>query len=120
MRGPRVSRCAKGLVACLALTSCLGPQNLDQPLSPVVLRGELVGRTIIGSENGQDFSIHLAPNGVATRSGPTAEFGRWWIGDNGVLCLWWHDQTERCAPVYAAGGSHYRWGDTDLSVLGSR
>jgi hypothetical protein len=105
----------------LTLTACIGPQSLDHPLSPMVLRGELVGRTVVGSENGQTVFIQFARNGVATRNGPAAEFGRWRIDEHGALCLWWwHDQPERCAPVYAAGGSHYRWGDTDLSVLGGR
>lgn len=108
------------LAAGLALTGCIGPQSLDQPLSPLVVRSELVGRTVVGREDEQDFFIQFARNGVATRNGPAAEFGRWWIGENGALCLWWHDQPERCAPVYATGGSHYRWGDIDLSVLGTR
>ena len=108
------------LAAGLALTGCIGPQNLDQPLSALVVRSQLVGRTVLGTENGQTFFVQLARNGVASRNGPAAEFGRWRTDENGALCLWWHDQPERCAPVYAAGGSHYRWGDTDLSVLGGR
>ncbi len=114
-------RRATSLVAAgLALTACIGPQSLDQPLSPLVVRSALVGRTVIGTEDGQAFSMRLAPNGVTTRTGPAAEFGRWRTDANGALCLWWHDEMERCAPVYAAAGSHYRWGDIDLSVLGSR
>jgi hypothetical protein len=108
------------LAACLALSSCIGPQSLDQPLSPLVVRSELVGRTVVGSENGQMVFIQFARNGIATRNGPAAEFGRWRIDENGALCLWWHDEPEHCALVYASSGSHYRWGDTDLSVLGGR
>ena len=86
----------------------------------MVLRSALVGRVIIAEEGGQSATMRLGYNGIAARNGPDiAEFGRWWTGAGG-LCLWWHGQPERCAPVYAAAGSHYRWGDTELSVLGRR
>lgn len=109
------------LLACLSLSACLGPQALDQPLSPLVVRSELVGRVIVASDSGQSVTIRLGYNGVAARNGPDfAEYGRWWTDPSGGLCLRWHDQPERCAPVYAAAGSHYRWGNTELSVLGPR
>jgi hypothetical protein len=106
------------LAACLGLAACIGPQGLDQPLSPVVLRGQLVGRPIVADEGGQPVIIRLARNGLAGRSGAVAEYGSWRIDEAGHLCLWWHDEAERCAPVYAAMGSHYHWGDRELSVLG--
>jgi hypothetical protein len=106
------------LAACLSLAACIGAQNLDQPLSPVVLRGQLVGRPIVADEGGRQVIISLSRNGLAGRSGDTAEYGSWRIDAAGHLCLWWHDEPERCAPVYAAMGSHYRWGDRKLSVLG--
>lgn len=104
----------------MALTACVGSQSLEQPLSPLVLRSELVDRTIIGTENGQTSFINLAQNGVATLNGPSTELGRWQFDESGNLCLQWHDEPPRCAPVYAASGSHYRFGDMDLSVLSSR
>jgi hypothetical protein len=106
------------LAACLSLAACIGPQNLDQPLSPLVLRSQLVGRPIVIDEGGQPVIIRLAHNGVAGRSGAAAEYGSWRIDEAGGLCLWWHEEPERCAPVYAAMGSHYRWGERELSVLG--
>ena len=106
------------LAACLGLAACIGPQRLDQPLSPLVLRGQLVDRTIVADESGQPVIISLARNGLASRSGAAAEYGSWRIDDGSRLCLWWHGEAERCAPVYAAAGSHYRWGDRELSVLG--
>jgi hypothetical protein len=106
------------LAACLGLAACIGPQELDRPLSPMVVRDELVGRPIVTRENGEWVTLNLARNGVAARSAPTPEYGRWRTDENGALCLSWHDQPERCAPVYAAAGSHYRWGDSELSVLG--
>ena len=106
------------LAACLGLAACIGPQALDQPLSAMVVRSELVGRPIVISENGEWVTLRLAHNGLAGRSAPDPEYGRWRTDESGALCLWWHDQPERCAPVYAAAGSHYRWGDRELSVLG--
>jgi len=107
------------LAACLGLAACVGPQNLDQPLSPLVLRNELVDRVIVADENGQAVTLRLARNGIAARNGPDiAEYGSWRTDESGALCLWWHEQAERCAPVHAAGGSHYHWGASELSVLG--
>jgi hypothetical protein len=106
------------LAACLSLAECIGPQDLNRPLSPLVVRDELVGRRIVASENGQPVTIRLAGNGLSARDGSGPEYGRWRIDEDGALCLGWRAQPERCAPVYAAGGSHYRWGDTELSVLG--
>jgi hypothetical protein len=117
----RTFRPAGGLLAAtMALTACVGSQSLDQPLSPLVVRGELVDRTVVATENGETSFIHLAQNGVATVNGTSAEFGRWQFDENGALCVQWRGQPQRCAPVYAAGGSHYRFGEMDLSVLSSR
>jgi len=104
----------------MTLTACVGSQSLEQPLSPLVARGELVDRTIVGTENGQTSFIRLAQNGLATLNGPSAEFGRWQFNENGALCLQWPGQPQRCAPVYATGGSQYRFGEMNLSVLGRR
>ena len=106
-------------VTCLGLWACIGPQRLDEPLSPLVLRRELVGRTIVTDEPSGSATLSLARNGVAGRSGAIAEYGRWRIDESGGLCLWWHDEPERCAPVYHVIGAHYRWGDQELSVLGN-
>jgi hypothetical protein len=115
----RMTRASAMLVLCLGPGACLGPQDLDRPLSPMVLRSELAGRTIVAGENGAWVTIWLARNGIASRStAGGAEYGRWWTDANGALCIWWHDEPERCAPVHAARGAHYRWGDTELSVLG--
>ena len=111
-------RAAPAVLACLALAACLGPQRLDEPLSPVVLRRELVGRPIVADQGAQQVVIHLSRNGIAGRSGATAEYGGWRIDGARGLCLWWHDEPARCAPVYHVIGSHYRWGDQELSVLG--
>jgi hypothetical protein len=114
-----VSRRAPMILAlCLGLAACLGPQRLDEPLSPVVLRRELVGRPIVADEGRQHVMIRLSRNGLAARSGAIAEYGRWRIDGAGGLCLWWHDEGERCAPVFHTIGQHYRWGDRELSVLG--
>ena len=113
-----MTRAAPAIALCLGLWACIGPQRLDEPLSPVVLRREFVGRPIVADEGAQPVMIHLSRNGIAGRSGATAEYGRWRIDGSGGLCLWWHDEPERCAPVYHAVGSHYRWGDRELSVLG--
>jgi hypothetical protein len=108
------------LAAAMTLTACVGSQSLEQPLSPLVARSELVDRTIVVTENGQTSFIRLAQNGVATLNGPSAEFGRWQFNENGALCLQWSGQPQRCAPVYATGGSQYRFGEMNLSVLSSR
>jgi hypothetical protein len=106
------------LALCLGLAACIGPQALDQPLSPMVVRSQLVGRPLVTRENGAWVTLSLAPNGLAARGGPDPEYGRWRTDASGAFCLWWHDQAERCAPVYAAAGAHYRWGDREISVLG--
>jgi hypothetical protein len=104
----------------MTLTACIGPQSEEQPLSPLVTRSQLVDRTIVGTENGKTSFIRLAENGVATLNGPSAELGHWQFDENGALCLQWTGQPQRCAPVYATGGSQYRFGEMKLSVLGSR
>ena len=114
-----MSRVAPAVALGLGLAACLGPQRLDEPLAPVVLRRELVGRPIVADEGAQSVMISLSRNGLAGRSGATAEYGRWRIDERGGLCLWWHDEPERCAPVYHTIGSHYRWGGQQLSVLGA-
>jgi hypothetical protein len=117
----RLSPHLLALGGALGLAACIGPQSLDQPLSPLVVRGALVGRMVLGSENGEpSFTLRLARNGLAARSGGVPEYGRWRTDESGALCLWWHDEAERCAPVYAAAGAHYRWGAIDLGVLGER
>jgi hypothetical protein len=113
-----MSRAAAVLAACIGLSGCLGPQRLDEPLSPLVLRRELIGRIIVTDGPGGSATLSLARNGVAGRSGAVAEYGRWRTDAAGGLCLWWHDEPERCAPVYHVIGSHYRWGERELSVLG--
>jgi len=113
-----MSRAAPAVALCLGLWACIGPQRLDEPLSPVVLRRELVGRPIVADEGGQQVMIRLSRNGLAARSGTVAEYGSWRIDAAGGLCLWWRDEPERCAPLYHTLGSHYRWGDRELSVLG--
>ena len=112
--GPR-----KLLLALTCLVAACVQLALDQPLSPMAVRDALVGRQILVSENGEDVYLYLRRDGIATVNGPTAEFGKWRITDAGELCLLWRDRPERCAPVYVTGGSHYRSGATDLSVLGS-
>ena len=111
-------RTAPAIALCLGLAACIGPQRLDEPLSPVVLRRELVGRPIVADKDAQQVMISLSRNGLAGRSGAIAEYGRWRTDGAGGLCLWWHGEPERCAPVYHTIGSHYRWGDQELSVLG--
>jgi hypothetical protein len=108
------------LAAAMTLTACVGSQSLEQPLSPLVARSELVDRAIIGTENGQTSFIRLAQNGVAALNGPSAELGHWQFDEKGALCLQWPGQPQRCAPVYATGGSQYRFGEMNLSVLSSR
>ena len=104
-------------VACL-VAAC-AQSSLDQPLSSFAIRDALVDHVSVVSENGKNTRyLHLGHDSVATVNGPSAEFGKWRINDAGELCLQWHDQPERCAAVYATGGSHYRLGDTELSVLG--
>jgi hypothetical protein len=117
----RLSLRLLALGGALGLAACIGPQSLDQPLSPLVVRGALVERMVLGSENGEpSFTLRLARNGLAARDGGVPEYGRWRTDESGALCLWWHDEAERCAPVYAAAGAHYHWGTTDLAVLGER
>ena len=104
-------------LACF-IAAC-SQSSFDQPLSSFGIRDALVDHVVVVSENGENIRyLHLGHDSVATVNGPSAEFGTWRINDADELCLLWHDQPERCASVYATGGSHYRLGDTELSVLG--
>jgi len=105
-------------VAALWLSGCVDQAELDQPVSPVVLRQQIVGRTVVATENGQISYIHFAGSGVAAINGTTAEYGHWRIAQDGSLCLQWRDQSERCAPVYQINASRYRVGTVDMNVLG--
>jgi hypothetical protein len=105
-------------VAALSLSGCVDQAELDQPVSPLVLRQQIVGRTVITTENGQTSYIHFAGSGVAAINGATAEYGHWRIAEDGSLCLQWRDQPERCAPVYQINASRYRFGTVDMNVLG--
>src|SRR5690348_9868794 len=107
------------VLALTCLVAACSQSTLDEPLSPIAARDALVGRQIFASENGQDRYLYLRHNGIAMVNGPTVEFGQWRINEAGELCLLWRDRPERCASVYAAGGSHYRFGATEVSVLGS-
>ena len=101
------------------LVAACSQSSLDQPLSPLSTRDALVEHVTLVSQTGENTRyLFLRRDSVATVNGPAAEFGKWRVNDAGELCLQWHDQPERCASVYATGGSHYRFGDTELSVLG--
>ena len=106
----------------MILTSVLGACSdapFDQPLSTLAIRDALVERPILVSVNGWNASnLFLRHNSVAVANGPAPEFGKWRIDGAGALCLQWRDQPEHCAFVYATAGSHYRFGDSELSVLG--
>lgn len=106
------------VLASLWLSGCVDQAELDQPVSPLVLRQQIVGRTVAATENGQTSFIHFAGNGIAAINGATAEYGHWRIADDGSLCLQWRDQPERCAPVYQINASRYRVGTVDMNVLG--
>jgi hypothetical protein len=113
-----MSRAAPAIALCLGLAACAGTERVDEPMAPVVLRRELVGRPIVADEGDQRMMIRLSRNGLASRSGAISEWGRWRTDEFGGLCLRWRDEGERCAPVYHVIGQHYRWGDRELSVLG--
>ena len=116
---PVMVRCRGTTFALACLVAACSQSSLDQPLSSFAIRDALVEHVIVVSENGENTRyLRLQRDSVATINGPSAEFGKWRINDAGELCLLWHAQPERCASVYATGGSHYRIGDTELSVLG--
>jgi len=101
------------------LTGCATESDLDRPLSPILIRTQLSGRTVTGIQDGQRFYLHFQANGVAVRNGAQAEFGRWSTDEMPGLCLQWHDERERhCVPVYQLNPGRYRLGDTDVNVLG--
>jgi hypothetical protein len=103
----------------LCLVAACSESSLDQPLSTLAIRDNLVERPILVSKSGKNVSnLYLRSNSIAAMNGPSAEFGAWRFNDAGELCLLWRDQAEQCAPVYVTGGSHYRFGDSELSVLG--
>jgi hypothetical protein len=109
--------CHRALVLAAFLVplvaGCVGEADNDKPLSPILIRDRLAGRTFSGSEKGNDFLLHLEPNGIASVNGPTAEFGHWRPAEEG-LCLTWHGRPEQCAPVFQIGFSSYRVGDMEL------
>jgi len=115
---PRIVIVLAGTVASLCMSACVDQAALDQPVSPVALRQQIVGRTVLATENGQTSYIHFSDNGVAAINGATAEYGHWRIEENGFLCLQWRDQPEHCAAVYQINASRYRVGDVDMNVLG--
>jgi hypothetical protein len=104
----------------LLLVGCVVDADQDRPLSPVLIRSQLSGRTLTGIQDGQRFYLHFQPNGVAVRNGAQAEYGHWGTDETKGLCLQWHDEPEpSCAPVYQINPGRYRLGDTDVNVLGN-
>jgi hypothetical protein len=110
----RGALCITALTA-IVLAGCMN-DDMTQPLSDLAIRSRLAGRTVIGTENGQSFSLHLQPDGIAVRDTATAEFGHW--RTQGGLCLQWYGKAERCGPVYQRNVAHYRYGEIELSILG--
>jgi hypothetical protein len=104
------------LCLTLILTACAPAAESEQPLSPAMIRGALVGSTMIGYENGRQIYIYFAANGTATRYTDTAEFGQWRVEEDKGLCLSWHAEGERCMPVYQVHTGRYRLGDTEYNV----
>jgi hypothetical protein len=113
-----MARMATAAFAVLCMSGCADQAELDQPLSPIALRQQIIGRTVLATENGQRSLIHFSGNGVAAINGASAEYGRWRIEENGSFCLQWRDQPERCAAVYQINASRYRIGDVEMNVLG--
>lgn len=106
------------VLAILVLASCMSKSEVDQPLSPVQIREALVGRRVLGEDNGKEFYLYFAPNGVAVRTGANAEYGQWRVAEGQGLCLHWRDEPEQCMPVYQEHIGRYRLGSTDVNVMG--
>jgi hypothetical protein len=106
------------VAVALLLAACVPAEDLDQPLSPTLIRSALAGRTLLGTQDGQRVYLHLAPNGVAVRETPSGpEYGQWRPDERG-LCLVWRDEGERCAPVRQEHIGRYVIGDTSMNVMG--
>lgn len=106
------------LFLALILTACTSAEEVDQPLSPAMIRRDLIGGTLIGPANGPQnyIYIYFASNGTAVRYADTAEFGRWRVEEGRGLCLSWRDEGEHCTPVYQVHTGRYRLGDAEYNV----
>lgn len=104
------------LLLALMLVACALEGEAEQPLSPVMIRRDFAGGTMIGYENDREIYIYFAPNGVAVRYTDTAEYGQWRVEEDRGLCLRWREEGERCTPVYQVHIGRYRLGDTEFNV----
>jgi hypothetical protein len=91
-------------------------QQLDQPLTPVLIRRAFIGRTLIGGPDAAPIYIYFAPNGVAVRNNGVAEYGQWRVDETQGLCLIWHEAEPACSPVYQIHTGRYRVGDAEYNL----
>ncbi|HXZ01488.1 MAG TPA: hypothetical protein VEI03_15945 [Stellaceae bacterium] len=107
----------------IALAVLLLPAGCAQPeapelLSPLLIRSYLVGHLVEVSAPDRDrYLIRFEHGDRAVIVGETADFARWYADAELGLCIQYHDQGARCAPLFAVTVAHYRWGDATLNDL---
>ncbi|MBV8654151.1 MAG: hypothetical protein JO255_22015 [Alphaproteobacteria bacterium] len=114
----RMRRALLGLALFLAAcaSSEEAEQQLDQPLTPVLIRRAFIGRTLIGGPDASPIYIYFAPNGVLVRNNHVAEYGQWRVDETQGLCLIWHETEADCSPVYQIHTGRYRFGGAEYNL----
>jgi len=101
-----------GMAAILLVSGCATPDEPPQLLAATMIHERLGGHSFMGvAGDGQRFYLTLRPNLVFDYVGADAEFGTWTTeGDN--LCLVFHGEAPRCAPIVETGPARFMLGDT--------
>ena len=108
---------ALAVLLVLSLAACASEEELNAPLSPIMIRDDFYGHMMEAqAPDGTRTIYRFWRANTGQRIGETDEFIRWYADDTG-LCLQSHDATPVCAPVYQLNVAHFRWGDQIFSDL---
>lgn len=115
--GPR-GLLAIAAVVLLLPAGCAQPEEPPEALTPLVIRSFLVGHLMeVNAPDRDRYLIRFEHGDRAEIIGETAEYARWYTDAALGLCIQYHDQAPRCAPLFALNAAHYRWGDAAFSDL---
>jgi len=101
-------------IIILILLSISGCNGYGRVLSAEETRILFAGKTVKGYHEKKDyrFESYYEPNGhfrSYQNGSPTPRLGRWWVTEQGDICISWHDETgELCRKMMVDDAGQYR------------